>query len=295
MGGRLIRALRPRIGGVAAKGCPLETNAHAAKRSRLDHTNSKTTETWWLLLLPEEQVKSILSYLDLATFALAVTPSCQWVSGLVGCDSFEGWFHEIKNIFELCPWAKKQSFDKVIEAIPGLQMHQYRSVLKELDRDFVTSGMRILPQSSRSPGVVAVPEFFDCPPDTLVFACKACGSFLSPVSNTVGHGTMGQQMPAFILQPRQSSPFCCGLYEQHQMCLSSGMYVLQDLACPNANCDADLGWKYQECVPVSGHVPPSNLHKIGQFWMYAEMLAVVSPCSELPSIAGEQFYFMSAF
>jgi len=295
MGGRLIRALHLRSGGVAAKGRPLETMGHAAKRPRLVSTDCKTTEAVWLLLLPEEQVRSILSYLDLATFALAVAPSSQWISGIVGCDSFEGWFHEVKHLLELCPWAKKQSFDQVVEASPGPQTHQYRFVLKELDRDFVASGLRILPQSSRSPGVVAVPDFFDCPPDTLVFACKACGSFLSPVSNAVGHGTMGQQVLAFILQPRRSSPFCCGLHEQREMCLSLGMYLLQDIACPNANCDADLGWIYQECVPVGGHVPPRNLDKIGQFWMYSETLTVVSPCSELPSVAGESFYFMSAF
>merc|ERR1719362_1911396 len=200
MGGRFCRALRHHNGGnigcsfdaaaasVALPGNPQgaatksrspETQGHATKRSRLDPENSTTSGPFWLVLLPEEQVRSILSYLDLATFALAAKPSCQLVSGLVGCDSFEGWFHEIRHLLELCPWVKKQSFDQVIEANPGLQMHQYRSVLKRLDRDFVTSGLRILPEAARSPGVVAVPDFFGSPQDTLVFACKACGSFLS--------------------------------------------------------------------------------------------------------------------
>jgi hypothetical protein len=137
------------------------------------------------------------------------------------------------------------------------------------------------------------PALFDFKDDTLAFVCKACTSFVAPVAATVGRGTMGHDKAAFILQPTRTLPFCCAVQERRQMCLSTGTYILQDAACMNGDCDANLGWKYQECVPVGGFVPQRNHWKIGQFWLFAEALEVMSPSCGEPGSCAEQFYFSS--
>merc|ERR1712187_563998 len=122
--------------------------------------------------------------------------------------------------------------------------------------------------------------------DTRVYICQACKSFISSVDCTVGRGTMGQQSLSFIIEPTPTVPFNCGIGDGRETCLSSGAYILQDLSCPNSQCDASLGWKYQDCVPILGFIPPQNSLKIGQFWMYAEALMVVNPCRVFPTCSG---------
>merc|ERR1711988_683323 len=87
----------------------------------------------------------------------------------------------------------------------------------------------------------------------------------------------GSTATSFILHPRSSMPFCCGVSEQRQMLLSSGTYLLIDLHCPNGACNANLGWKYHDCVGEGDRIPVQNFNKIGQFWVFAELLKVAAP------------------
>merc|ERR1719382_327425 len=100
-----------------------------------------------LVLLPEDQVTSIISFLDLATFALAVAPSSSVLFELIQSDSFEGWFCEIKRLHRLCPWTSKQPMDKIIASSLDLQARRYRSMLQSLDQQFLKSGMKVTPES----------------------------------------------------------------------------------------------------------------------------------------------------
>merc|ERR1711971_936136 len=161
-------------------------------------------------------------------------------------DSFEGWFFEIKRLHRLCPWTSKQPMDKIIASSLDLQYRRYRSMLQSLDQQFLRSGMKVVPESSRSPSVATLPLFFDDQADKFAYVCKECKSFISLLDSTVGRGTMGQQSLAFILHPKSAIPFSCGICEEAEIRLSSGSYILRDLVCPNSECDASLGWKYED-------------------------------------------------
>jgi len=248
-----------------------------------------------LSFLAEDELRCMLAWLDLPTFAHAVASSCRFLSELINSESFEGWLVEIQRLHRVSPWVSKTSFEAIVASSRELQELQYRASLQALDRKFIVSGWNLVPQDSRQPCVTALPPFFECHEDTLIYLCKACGSFISPVDFTVGRGVMRQQEPAFIMQPNTTMPLCCGVQKEKQMWLSSGSYILVDLICPNGSCDTNLGWKYQDCVPEDGHVPSDNLCKIGQFWMFAESLQVVSALDSLPGCTGHQFYYGMSF
>mmetsp|Transcript_41645 Transcript_41645/g.114894 ORF Transcript_41645/g.114894 Transcript_41645/m.114894 type:complete len:316 (-) Transcript_41645:171-1118(-) len=277
---------------------PLSTRRGArkvVKRLKPDAVGANAKEGCALTLLPDDQVTAILAWLDMKTFALAVAPSCSLFSQAINSDSFEGWLCEIQRLLRLCPWTDKFTIETATAAHPDLQALRYCTALKSLDRELLSTGARIIPSELRSRDPVVLPPFLECHEGTMVYACIACASFISLVDITVGRGYMGMQHNAFILQPEPSAPFCCGIHDARMMRLSSGTYILKDLVCPNRSCDACLGWKYQECVPIDGHVPAENFRKIGQFWLYAASLKVVIPHGSSPDCMGEQFYFMSDF
>lgn len=245
--------------------------------------------------LAEDELRHILLWLDLQTFALAVAPSCRFFGKLINSEAFEGWLLEIKRLHSVSPWVSKTSFEEIMASSRDLQEFQYRASLRALDRAFIVSGWSVVSQDLRQLCVTSIPPFFKCHRDSLLYCCKACGSFVAPVDFTVGRGVMRQQEPAFIMQPNPTMPLCCGVQQEKQMWLSSGSYILVDLLCPNGNCDANLGWKYQNCVPEDGPVPSDNLCKIGQFWMFAESLQVVAALDSLPGCTGRQFYYGMSF
>jgi hypothetical protein len=242
--------------------------------------------------MASEVVECIVSFLDVATFACAAAPTCRFFGEIITADSFEGWLVEIKRLHRISPWASKTSMQMVAETNLDIQARCYRTALTSLDREFAVNGWKLIPESLRMPKVYQLPPFFQCREDTLVYLCGACGSAVAPVDFTVGRGVMGAQEPAFILQPHRALPFCCAIHNPRKMGLSSGTYVLIDLSCPNKSCTTCLGWKYEDCVPDSDPVPLQNLQKIGQFWMFARSLRVVTPEGSFQGCSGEQFYFM---
>mmetsp|Transcript_34009 Transcript_34009/g.54220 ORF Transcript_34009/g.54220 Transcript_34009/m.54220 type:complete len:316 (-) Transcript_34009:173-1120(-) len=315
MGGKLCKPFCPRRGGqqhnldaaLPLSACQNSITASFPKtadiplirsRGRLDTHVDVLLEISELSVLPYEQIESIVSFLDLATFALAVSPSCLFFYQLVRSESFEGWLTDIKRLHCLCPWSRKAPLEKIIDADDDLRTLKYCKALKQLDRTFIAIGSKVIQESSREPGIVASPSFFDCQEETLVYTCKTCKSFITVVDSTVGRGTMGMQKAAFILQPGQSNPFCCGIKEDRQTRLTSGHYIVADLICPNAHCETSLGWKYQYCLPDgfgSNDVPVANQLKVGQYWVYADSLDVIAPSGSFEGCRGEDFYFMNIF
>eukprot|EP00931_Biecheleriopsis_adriatica_P006370 TRINITY_DN107782_c0_g1_i1.p1 TRINITY_DN107782_c0_g1~~TRINITY_DN107782_c0_g1_i1.p1 ORF type:complete len:299 (-),score=37.96 TRINITY_DN107782_c0_g1_i1:83-979(-) len=282
-------------GTLAAGGRLVKAMCH--QRSDLSESCSVRVRKRGLLsVLAEDEIREILLYLDLPAFALVAAPACRFLSRLINADSFEGWILELQRLLTVCPWKEKATLGTLVESSCDLKSLRYRTALKLLDREFATNGQKIVPETLRGSGTVHLPPFFRCSENTLVYSCKRCNSFLSLVDNTVGRGTMGYQKAAFILQPQPVWPFCCGVQEEREGCLSSGKYILKDLVCPNGNCDANLGWKYQDCVGEGEQVPSSNRRKIGQFWMFAESLNVEYPMSpHQPGCTGEQFYLLVDF
>jgi len=278
----------PRAGS-SASSMQVDVNHDGCKRVR---TNAANDTNEILSLLGEDEIRCLLLWLDLSTFACAMAPSCRCISELIKLESFDGWLIEIQRLHRVSPWVSKTSFENIVASSYELQTHNYRTSLLGLDRKFIASGCSLVPSESRQPRMEALPPFFECQDETLIYLCKACGSFISPVDFTVGHGVMRHQEPAFIIQPNSSMPFCCGVQHERHMPLSSGTYVLIDLVCPNGNCDNNLGWKYQDCVQEGGRpVPADNRHKIGQFWMFAESLQVVAPPNISSGCAGQDFYY----
>eukprot|EP00930_Biecheleria_cincta_P083170 TRINITY_DN72795_c0_g1_i1.p1 TRINITY_DN72795_c0_g1~~TRINITY_DN72795_c0_g1_i1.p1 ORF type:complete len:277 (-),score=44.46 TRINITY_DN72795_c0_g1_i1:92-922(-) len=251
-----------------------------------------------LLALPTDQLREAVTWLDITSFALAAACSCRCLWRLINSESFEGWLHEIRRLHSVCPWRQKVSMLRIAETDQDIQLAHYRTALQSLDVDFILSGQKIISKSLRQPGKVAIPKFFDCF-DTMVYSCKDCHSFISPVDSTVGRGSMGFNKAALILQPAASWPFVCGILDAREARLTSGTYMLMDLCCPNSNCNTSLGWLYLECMANSDDdeesVPDENHHKIGQYWMFAESLRVDSPAGGMPGCSGEYFYMISSF
>lgn len=268
------------------------------KYTRLDISRGVSTQGQGsaLLMLPEEQIESIASWLDLASFAAAFAPSCLLVHELVSFDSFEGWKVEIQRLHDVCPWTAKIPIERLLIEDEDLKARRYRKALKCLDREFAATGLSVVQSTLRLPRAVNLPSFFDCKEDTLVYTCRTCESFITCVDSTVGRGSMGRfHQAAFILQPQATIPFCCGIEGNRETRLSSGTYILADLVCPNGNCDSILGWKYQNCVPEGNHVPQANFLKIGQFWLYADALDVVMPRGDSAGYSGDEFYSICNF
>lgn len=268
---------------------------HESQPLLVSVANSIQSSQAILALIAEEEVQCIMSWLDAQSFALGVAPACRFLSRLIKSDSFEGWFRQIQSLHRMSPWTAKRTIESIIMSDHDLKANRFRTYLSALDREYAVKGQKLIPQALRAPCTVSLPHFFDCQEDTFIFVCKACGSCVAPVDFTVGRGVMGFQRNAFILQPDSTMPFCCGVHKEREMILSSGMYTLLDLSCPNGTCDSTLGWKYEDCLPMDGVVPPENFHKIGQYWMFAETLKVVTPTGSFPGCTGEHFYLMNNF
>lgn len=262
--------------------------SHSQSGQRLVHGKSKGPSILSVLL--EDEIRGIFSWLDLETFALALVPSCRFLCQLINHESFDGWLSEIHRLHDMCPWEPKIDFSTFAASHKEFQSRRYRTILKTLDRKFIQRGHNVMHNSLRKSCITVFPEFFDCQDDMFIFVCKSCGSFVSPAEAALGRGVMRQQERAFIMQPRMTMPFCCGVLDDEEVTLTSGTYILQHLVCPNGHCDAYLGWKYAQCIPKNGVVPLENRCKIGQFWMFAASLKVVASLDGAVACAGEVFY-----
>lgn len=251
-----------------------------------------------LLALPCDQLRETVTWLDITSFAMAAACACRCLCRLINSEAFEGWLYEIRRLHGVCPWRQKVSMLCVAESDENIRLLRYRTALQALDVHLIVSGRKIIPKKLCLPGTVGLPKFFDCS-DELVYSCKDCHSFISPVDCTVGRGSMGWNKAALILQPAASKPFICGILDAKEARLSSGSYMLQDLCCPNSSCNASLGWMYLDCIAGSEDdedgVPDENLGKLGQYWMFAESLRVDSPTGGSPGCTGEYFYMICSF
>lgn len=272
---------------------PVMSAAAVRKRLRPELAVAQASDCSFWLTAADEVLLSIAAYLDMKTFALGVASSCRSFERLVNQDAFEGWLHEIRRLHRASPWVTKRPFEACVASDESLQARLFRGALKALDRHYVTTGWKLMPQKALLDTAARLPSFYGGNEDALVFCCRSCGSFVAPVDFLVGRGSMGHRRHAFILEPSTCMPFCCGVHEPAQQSLSSGTYILVHLTCPNKLCNTDLGWKYQDCVHDGAAVPRANWRKVGQYWVYAEAFRVVSPTGVFAESSGEEFFLSS--